>query len=137
MSQTRHGTTANASYTVDVYCGRWTFAMARYEEQNSPITVSARACRFVSVHGAKNLLRGIEFRRTSRNAVCAGGARGIFRSRINATGDAVRKGSWPCDNAPEGVWAGRDRWEALQGDGFEHIFPISVWEATWFIIGPT
>jgi len=46
-------------------------------------------------------------------------------------------GSWPCDNAAEGVSAGRDRRDALQGDGFEHIFPISVWEATWFIIGPS
>ena len=46
-------------------------------------------------------------------------------------------GSWPCDNAAEGVSAGRDRRDGLQGDGFEHIFPISVWEATWFIIGPT
>jgi hypothetical protein len=46
-------------------------------------------------------------------------------------------GSWPCDNAAEGVSAGCDRRAALQGDGFEHIFPISVWEATWFIIGPT
>ena len=42
-----------------------------------------------------------------------------------------------CDNAPEGVSAGRDRRDALQGDCFEHIFPISVWEATWFIIGPS
>ena len=49
----------------------------------------------------------------------------------------VRNGSWPCDNATEGVWAGRDRRGALQGDCFEHIFPISVWEATWFIIGPS
>ena len=37
----------------------------------------------------------------------------------------------------EGVSAGCDRRAALQGDSFEHIFPISVWEATWFIIGPT
>jgi hypothetical protein len=33
-----------------------------------------------------------------------------------------RSGSWPCDNAAEGVSAGRDRGDALQGDGFEHIF---------------
>jgi hypothetical protein len=46
-------------------------------------------------------------------------------------------GSWPCDNAAEGVSARRDRRDALQGNGFEHIFPISVWEAAWFIVGPT
>jgi hypothetical protein len=46
-------------------------------------------------------------------------------------------GSWPCDNAPEGVSACRDRRDALQGDYFEHIFPISVWETTWFVIGPS
>src|SRR5262245_41668468 len=40
----------------------------------------------------------------------------------------------PYDNAAEGVSAGCDRRDALQGDGFEHIFPISVWEANWFII---
>ena len=51
--------------------------------------------------------------------------------------DNIGSGSWPCDNAPEGVSAGRDRRDALQGDRFEHIFPISVWEATWFIIGPS
>jgi hypothetical protein len=48
-----------------------------------------------------------------------------------------RSGSWPCDNALEGVSAGRDRRDALQGDYFEHIFPISVWETTWFVIGPS
>jgi hypothetical protein len=41
-------------------------------------------------------------------------------------------GSWPCDNAAEGVSASRDRADA--GDGFEHFFAISVWAATWFII---
>ena len=54
-----------------------------------------------------------------------------------AVGQYDRYGSWPCDNAPEGVSAGRDRRDALQGDGLEHIFPISVWEATRFIIEPT
>ena len=41
-----------------------------------------------------------------------------------------RNGSWPCDSALEGVSAGRDRRDALQGDCFEHIFPISVCKAT-------
>jgi hypothetical protein len=36
-----------------------------------------------------------------------------------------------------GVSASRDRRDALQGDGFEHILAISVWEAIWFVIGPT
>jgi hypothetical protein len=52
-------------------------------------------------------------------------------------GTPRRYGSWPCDNAPEGVSACRDRRDALQGDYFEHIFPISVWETTWFVIGPS
>ncbi len=57
--------------------------------------------------------------------------------QLAPTPGLVGFGSWPCDNAAEGVSAGRDRRDALQGNGFEHIFPISVWEATWFIIGPT
>ena len=39
-------------------------------------------------------------------------------------------GSWPCDNALEGVSADRDRRDALRRDRFEQIFPIWVLEAT-------
>jgi hypothetical protein len=47
-------------------------------------------------------------------------ARGVMQVKEGTSG------SWPCDNALEGVSAGRDRRDALQGDCFEPIFPISV-----------
>jgi len=60
----------------------------------------------------------------------------LLRRNRDKIGDG-NCGSWPCNNATEGVWASRDRRGVLQGDCFDHIFPISVWEATWFIIGPS
>jgi hypothetical protein len=43
-------------------------------------------------------------------------------------------GSWPCDNALEGVSAGRGRGVVLCRDRFEQISAVSVWKATWVIM---
>jgi hypothetical protein len=42
----------------------------------------------------------------------------------------VRSGSWPRDNATEGVWGGLDRSVAAQHGRFEHIFSDFGLEAT-------
>ena len=50
VSQTRHGTTANISYTVNVYCARRAFATARFAKQISPIAECAEAWRLFPGH---------------------------------------------------------------------------------------
>jgi hypothetical protein len=46
-------------------------------------------------------------------------------------------GSWPCDNAPVGCR--RATTGGMRGivTGLEHIFPISGWQATWFVVRPS
>jgi hypothetical protein len=43
----------------------------------------------------------------------------------------VRVGSWPRDNATEGVSGGLDQSIAAQRGRFEQIFPILVWKELW------
>jgi hypothetical protein len=42
-------------------------------------------------------------------------------------------GSWPRDNATEGVSDGVDRSVAAQHGCFDHFFPISVWRQPWCV----
>jgi hypothetical protein len=46
-------------------------------------------------------------------------------------------GSWPCDNAPVGCR--RATTGGMRGivTGLEHIFAISGWQATWFVVRPS
>ena len=45
-------------------------------------------------------------------------------------GNLGSNGSWPCENALEGVSADRDRPGTIRRDRFEHIFAIWVPEAS-------